>query len=55
MIREASRAVILLRRKLVGQDPGEPLSDRAAGVPGRLEPVVPAKPTPSPKPGTWAV
>lgn len=55
LIREASRAVILLRRKLVGQDPGEPLADRLAGIPSRVDPVFPAKPASTQKPGTWAV
>ena len=55
LIREASRAVILLRRMLVGQDPGEPLTDRLAGIPGRVDPVLPAKPASAQKPGTWTV
>jgi len=55
LIREASRAVILMRGKLIGQDPGEPLTDRIAGVPNRLQVVSPAKAPPAVKPGTWTV
>ena len=55
LIREASRAVILLRQKLVGLDPGEPVSDRIAGVPSRLNRVVLSAPKPPPTLGKWDV
>lgn len=55
LIREASRAVILLRQKLVGLDPGVPVSDRIAGVPSRLNRVVPSAPKPPPTLGKWDV
>ncbi len=54
-VREASRAVIQLRRRLVGQDPGQPFTDRFAGIPAQVEAVLQPKPHPSEKPGSWDV
>lgn len=59
LIREASRAVIVLRRMLIGQDPGEPLTDRIAGIPKRVQAVhfeiSKTDQKSAPNPGTWAV
>ncbi len=55
LIREASRAVVMLRRKLIGHDSGVPMSDAAAGVPPRVAAVSPTTPAASTKPGVWRV
>lgn len=55
LIREASRAVVMLRRKLVGQDPGVPVQDATAGIPPRVAAVSQVAPADSTKPGVWQV
>jgi hypothetical protein len=55
VIRDASRSVIVLRRKLIGHDPGVPLSDAQAGIPAKIEPVTTPKSKALQQPGTWQV